>query len=332
MSKPEHRAAWLHQAGWGVFTHYMADTVAVGPSQASSDFRVAESGKADADGPKIITPEKWNEVVDGFDTERLARQLQKMGAGYYVITLGQNSGFYCSPNATYDRYVGIEPSKCSRRDLMADLYEALEPRGIALMAYLPSGAPDRDPVAVERLEWKRGAYRNREFQIKWENVIREWSDRWGKKLKGWWFDGCYFADVMYRDASPPNFESLAAAARSGNPGAIVAFNPGILDPVITLTEHEDYTAGEIADALKARCEGRFLERTQWHMLTYLGPTWFGGGAPPRYTAKQATEITRRVLANGGVVSWDVAITAKGRIPEAYASVLEAMNKSLQPTP
>ena len=65
--------------------------------------------------------EHWNELIDHFDAEGLADQLQSVGAGYYLITLGQNSGYYLSPNATYDKLTAITPSKCSRRDLIADL-------------------------------------------------------------------------------------------------------------------------------------------------------------------------------------------------------------------
>jgi len=65
------------------------------------------------------------------------------------------------------------------------------------MTYLPSGAPDEDQAALSALEWKGGPYRNKEFQLKWERVIAEWSRRWRKKVAGWWFDGCYFPDSMY---------------------------------------------------------------------------------------------------------------------------------------
>ena len=88
--------------------------------------------------------EEWNRLIDGFDVEKLADQLTKVKAHYLFITLGQNSGHYLSPNATYDRLVGIRPSKCSRRDLVADLYKALEPKGIKLLVYLPAGAPSKD--------------------------------------------------------------------------------------------------------------------------------------------------------------------------------------------
>ncbi len=81
------RTTWFKNAKWGVFTHYMADTVLSEP-----------------------TVDTWNQTVNAFDVQGLAEQLKAIGAGYYIITLGQNSGFYCSPNATYDKYVGITPS------------------------------------------------------------------------------------------------------------------------------------------------------------------------------------------------------------------------------
>jgi hypothetical protein len=88
-----HRVDWMYRAKWGVFMHYLA---------ASADLPVAE----------------WNRLIDGIDVESLASQIHSTGAGYFFITLGQNSGHYLSPNRTYDSIVGIRPSKCSRRDLV----------------------------------------------------------------------------------------------------------------------------------------------------------------------------------------------------------------------
>jgi hypothetical protein len=44
---------------------------------------------------------------------------------------------------------------------------ALGKRGIRLLVYLPSGAPNGDGAAQTALEWQNGAFRNREFQLKW---------------------------------------------------------------------------------------------------------------------------------------------------------------------
>ena len=65
-----------------------------------------------------MTVEQWNKMADGFDVEGMAKRLEQVGAGHYQLSIGQNSGYYLSPNAVYDRIVGIAPSKCARRDLV----------------------------------------------------------------------------------------------------------------------------------------------------------------------------------------------------------------------
>lgn len=105
--------------------------------------------------------------------------------------------------------------------------------------------------------------------------------RWGRKIAGWSFDGCYFPNTMYRSTEPPNFASFAAAARAGNPGAIVAFNPGVVYRILSITPHEDFTAGEIDKpelVTICRSAGGKVDGVQIHMLSFLGEKW-GTGAP-----------------------------------------------------
>ena len=317
----KNRTDWFQQAKWGVFMHYMADTVL----------------KGDA-----ITVDNWNKAVDSFDVKALADQLASAGAGYFVLTLGQNSGYYCAPNAAYDKLVGITPSRCSKRDLPADLSEALKNKGIKLMVYLPAGAPDRDETAKKALEWRPGLYpiwtyengkpkgpddRLVNFQRKWETVIAEWSKRWGNKVCGWWFDGCYYPETMYHVPDAPNFESFAAAARAGNPGSIVAFNPGVINPIITQTPAEDYTAGEINEPDKVVCNGRWVGTAQFQMLSYLGPSWCK--SEPRFKPEQVVTFTHNIVDKGGVVTWDAPPAGiNGLIPEAFMEQFRALGKGM----
>jgi hypothetical protein len=314
------RTAWFAACGWGVFCHYLGDA------------------KQDAAA--------WNAQVDRFDVDALVRQLEVVGARFLCLTIGQNSGHFLAPNATYDDLVGIRPSKCSRRDLVAEVGTALAARGIPLLVYLPSGAPAADPVAVERLGWEWGfeggwphAWETRrtgkrlaEFQVKWEAVIREWSLRWGALVRGWWIDGCYFADEMYRHAAAPNFGSFAAALRAGNPDGIVAFNPGVKVPVVCHSEEEDYVAGEIAQALP-ECTGPWVElnghRARTHILSYLGESW--GRGEPRFPPDLAAGYSGHVTAKGGVISWDVPIGPGGLIPEPFLRQLEHIGRRLRET-
>ncbi|MGE4490144.1 MAG: hypothetical protein AB7E95_11440 [Kiritimatiellales bacterium] len=301
---PGHRAAWFQSCHWGVFVHYLA-----GADQSADD---------------------WNRQVDGFDVEGLAEQLASVHALYFCITLGQNSGHFLSPNATYDNIVRRFPSKCSRRDLVADLQVALSRRGIALLVYVPSGAPARDTMACEALEWEWGftaphprrgertGKRLADFQRKWEAVLREWSDRWGTGVKGWWVDGCYFNDEMYRHDNEPNFSSFAAAMRSGNPDSIVAFNPGLYNPPISATPEEDYTAGEITKLFPVTPEAYIMNDGHpvlFHVLTYLGEHW--GNKPPRFSRELVAGYTRHIADCGGVVTWDVGISKNGLIRQDH---------------
>jgi hypothetical protein len=324
------RTAWFAECGWGIFCHWLGAP----PS---------------SDGGAELTAKKWNAQVETFDVAGLADQLASASAPYFFITLGQNSGHYVAPNSAYDGFVGIEPSKCSERDLVADLYEALHPRGIELLVYLPSGAPAADPVATERLGWewgfegewpdswekRRTGRRLVDFQLKWEAVIREWSERWGPKVRGWWIDGCYFADEMYRtteeqrQAGVPGFHSLGSALRAGNPEAIVAFNPGVLVPIICHSEEEDYTAGEVAQALP-ECPGPWVERNghraRYHVLSYLGESWCRG--QPRFPDELVIGYTKHITTKKGVVTWDVPIQVSGHIPDAFVQQVQALGDAM----
>ncbi|MCC6579414.1 MAG: hypothetical protein IT440_03175 [Phycisphaeraceae bacterium] len=334
----------MMQSKWGVFCHYLAVYENIPGSQD-----VADKVSADA----------WNRQIDAFDVPGLASQLASVGAPYFFLTVGQNTGHYCSPNATYDKYTGISPSKCSRRDLIADLADELHRRGIRMMVYCPSNAPMFDKPACERLGWEPGApleeviadavnrdglktrkkgKRLAEFQVRWEAIVREWSVRWGKRVSGWWIDGCLYADTMYNHPQPPNFQSFAAALKAGNPDSLVAFAGGPpLTPVYSLTEFEDYTAGEIGSELPLNNDytqpplkfsmERFVNGAQFHILTFLGGAW--GAGQPRFPDELVIGATKHLNSFGGVATWDVPITPKGLIPEPFVRQLATLNAAVK---
>ena len=140
---------WFKNAGCGVFMHFL-------PGDAQGLAR-----------------------VEDFDVDALADQVATMGAKYFVLTLGQNSGFMNSPNSAYERITGYAPGqRCSTRDLPLDLYRALAPRGIRLMLYLPCQAPNRDVRAQEAFGLPQGPKDQPitvAFAKKWAQVIQELS-------------------------------------------------------------------------------------------------------------------------------------------------------------
>ena len=321
---------WFRDARWGVFFHYLADV--------ASQQTVA-----------AMAPDTWNRRIDAVDVDRWAAQIAESGAGYAFLTIGQNSGYYLAPNATYDAIVGHRPSRCSSRDLVSDLADALARHRVPLLVYLPSAAPCNDRQAIEALQctpawdpkplgFKPGSYTVAEgvderlsvFQRHWEAVIREYALCWGTRIKGWWFDGCYCADRMYRQQDEPNFRSFAAAAKAGNPASLVAFNPGVRTPVVCHSAYEDYTAGEVDRAFPVSMTvapwcpplGRNVEGAQYHVLSFLGAFW-GSGAP-RFSDAFVTGFTRDCNAHQGVVTWDVPCSVTGPMPPAFFKQLTAL--------
>ncbi len=266
-----HPTDWFAAAGYGVFAHLL-------PGDPASLAK-----------------------VEAFDVEAVAEQLSAMGAGYFVLTLGQNSGYFNSPNATYDRITGYAAGeRCSRRDLPAELADALARRDIRLMLYLPCQTPNRDAKAQRAFglpEGPRDQPLDDAFAAQWAAVIQDWSDRYGERVAGWWFDGGY-QHIHFNAAIA---QVYAAAVKHGNPKAIVSFNPGV--KLIKYMPSEDYTAGELNEPFEQVPDGRFVDGSQWHALTYVGSRW--GGRDTRHPAAQWASWVKSVVEREGVVTLDM---------------------------
>jgi len=68
---------WFHDAGWGVFVHYLWDVQNVG-------------GRENAQGKP---PTTWDALVREFDAERVAEQVQETGAPYVFFTMMQRTRY-----------------------------------------------------------------------------------------------------------------------------------------------------------------------------------------------------------------------------------------------
>lgn len=291
---------WFRDARYGVFTHFL-------PGDA-----------------------RQLALVDKFDVDALAAQLESMGAKYFVITLGQNSGYFISPNAAYEKATGYAAGeRCSKRDLPLDLFKALKPKGIRLMLYLPCQTPNRDARAQKAFGIAQGPKDqpiDPAFAKKWAEVIGEWSDRYGDKVAGWWFDGGY-RWVKFNEQIT---EIYAAAVKHGNPHAIVTFNPGV--SLIHYTNAEDYTAGELNDPFNSVPSSRWVQGSQWHALTFLGGSW--SGRETRHATERWVQWVKAVVAREGVVTldmgpnWDPKAGPIGALAEAQVSQVKAIMGAL----
>lgn len=298
---------WFQRAGWGIFVHYL-EGLQNNPEEIHSLGRHTS----------------WDECVREFDCERFARAVAEVRAGYVIFTMHQITRHLIAPNATFDRLTGYRPGEaCATRDLVEDLARALGARGIPLLLYWTGDGPRGDPRAAEALGFTPVV--TVEYVRKWAEVAREYAERYGEKVAGWWVDGCY-SWIGYDDEK---LGILASALKAGNPKRIVALNPGVQDKVRPYSRHEDFTAGE-QNSFSDLPPGRWTGGEQWHVLSFLG-CGFQGWAQPgsKYKKRDLVEYVYEVTRLGGVVSIDVLLYRDGGLDRSQLEILKAIRPGIE---
>jgi hypothetical protein len=300
---------WFHDAGFGIMFHYL------------KPMFVPDGGS-----------KEWNDAVNSFDAEKFADQARTTGAGFVMITLGQNSGDYCSPNAAFDSVMGIKPGElCSTRDLPADLIKALGKYNIPVILYLPSNPPVNNKLVSEKFHYPVGkdSATSQYNQPILENMIREWSLRYGTGVRGWWFDGLYEWNAIRStrmDMSVRhNISTHTLAAKAGNHNSIVTYNYGF-GKIHANTPYCDYSSGE-KQTIDEMPSSRWVEDgVQWFLFTYLGEKW--GGKGQQFKTEVLTSKAKQIVDNGGVLCLEVVVDVKGNILQHHLEQAVAVGKAL----
>jgi len=324
----ESRAAWMAEGTYGVMTHYLIKPKGDTPEERAADL---------------------NRTVDRFDLDRFIRQFQETRADWLIFTLGQCTGYLCSPNAYLDAQA---PGRTPRRDLALEIAQRLKPLGKRLVLYIPSQQA-ADPAIRQALRYGTEGDADRYFEF-----LRQYSLKFGPLHHGWWFDSCSPHPDEY-------WHRFLAAVRAGNPEAAVAFSGAEfcggrpIDPVCKLA---DYHAGEIhlledgkirRDFLAPGSEilvtpdrklrrrgqearyylpdGPAIDGVQWHCLLPIDLT-FNPAIPNQfchYTDKELFEFVRRIKSVGGAITINVPIDVEnGHVPADSHSQLVRMSKAL----
>lgn len=303
----ETRANWFHQAKYGLAFHFLA---------GMTEHKIRAKW----------TSEKWNAWVDSIDVEKAADQAREIGAGYVMLTIGQNCQYYCAPNPVIEKHWQLEPGQyASRRDLPADLYKALKKRSIRLMLYMAADNQYRLPRPADLAGMAR-------FD-RWVEVNRWYSDHYGDRCSGWWIDG------LYENIGPKDYtELMHSALRHGNPDALLASGTYGLS---------DFTHGHADMRSWARQQKMMLPyfgrwdaeyQIQWQVFQYLGRTW--GGSTLGHRPSEMLDYATKVVRGGGVITFDVGVFRDDRaapgpfldIPEVQMDQLRAIQDALKDIP
>ena len=289
---------WLREAKWGVFTHYL-------PHMPGDKV------------PEHMTGEMWNKKVNSFQVSELGDQLEEINAPYFFITLGKGAHYFCSPNSTFEKLFGPSNGTLTERDLVAELAAELRPRGIRMCVYLPA----------------LGCGGSVEMQARYQQVITEWSERWGKSISAWWIDD---GKLPSRDV----YMAYSNSFKAGNKNALIAYNAGPIAFTYRLqkppTDLEDYFAGQVDWHLPI-CQIRAFDKfefwvgpnysgDQLHFLTFLGSFW--GTGDPRFPDDLVIGWNKHTNNYGGTVSWDVPLSDSGIIPEKHFRQMTVLSKKI----
>ena len=297
---------WFKKAGLGLMVHYLKDIY-------------SKEGGA----------ESWNQAVNRFDTELFANDCKRAGVSYVIWALGQNDGYYCSPNMSYDSICGVKAGElCSTRDLPLDLYKSLNKRNIRLMLYLPGNPPHSNKLAVKGFDYTFGkdTPTSQFTQARLEAVIKEWSLRYGEKISGWWFDGMYRSGIIQTRSDMSlahNISTHTLAAKAGNHKSIVSYNYGV-DKIQSDSPYDDYSAGEENNIGQLPDRRWILPGIQWFHFTFLGKSWGSGGV--RYKTSDLTTWAEKVFEGEGVMCFDAKTDSKGAIDPDQLAQFAAIRK------
>src|SRR6267143_4871089 len=103
---------WLSKAGYGLMFHWTSQSIG-------------------RDG----TIKPFAQAVADFPLDRFVEIVAATGAGYVLFTVGHAQPYCPAPLSSWEKYF---PDRTTKRDLIAEMAQALNAKGIKLMCYFPA--------------------------------------------------------------------------------------------------------------------------------------------------------------------------------------------------
>ena len=143
-------------------------------------------------------PKDLNELADAFDPKKFADFAEAMGAEYVIFT-----AFHAGMNTLYPSQVmgEILPEKVSKRDVIRELQDAMDAKGIPLMLYWhPTDSHDLSKKELDQITAKYPDFGD--FVLK---LMQETTARYGSRIAGYWFDA---PNGKFSQTSVPHFKAM----------------------------------------------------------------------------------------------------------------------------
>ncbi|WP_170150949.1 alpha-L-fucosidase [Hephaestia caeni] len=300
-----HRANtdWFARAGYGLWFHFL-------------DLTTPPSG-----------PRKpYEQAVNELDIEKLVGQVAETGAKYMMWAVNHGNPTCPAPIKSWEK---LHPGWTTKRDLIAEMADALGKRGMRLMLYMnPPGVGGMalNPGTVNGIP----GYNEDEYANQLIAVFREFGERYGPRVAGYWFDSTFEATECY-----PNlpFDKLNDAIKTNYPDRLVAWNNWVFPHE---TEWQDYFAGELTDLPVKSYGGRYVsygtaKGLQSHVALRFDADWLHikqdtPMPPPRFKAQELADFIKQCQAEQVPVTLGVGIFQDGSLGPQALPVLREVGR------
>lgn len=296
---------WMRQGKYGVFLHYQYRILLGYSIKTQPQFPT----------PSQMTSAQWNRFVDGFDVHGFADQMAQAKAGWVIFCMDDHYfAWPCAPNQAFSEFTGYAPGeKCSRRDLIMDLANALNARGVKLICYFAglNGYMKEPKVLAGLMDGAgRGALNDKkppaaESRKRRLAVLKEYADRYKDRIAGWWFDGI---EQNTYAAEPNGWQAINAIVHSANPNAVIAFSYGGNEQACLCNGIDDYTGGDTwsEQDLKRLTPAHLpaQDGILWHGKIYCGNIYHGQGDACQFSDQELIDWINTCNRQGGVCTLD----------------------------
>jgi hypothetical protein len=229
----------------------------------------------------------------------------------------------------------IMPGHTSKRDLIGELADTLNRRGIKLMLYYNGSAlrprsPGTDPNQIGI---------DSQFRKNWIAIVTEVGERYGSRVAGWFIDEGWY---------PSPFEEESRALKAGYPGRIVSFNDWVRPRT---TDFQDVEFGEgfnclndgagklFPDGPPAGGNGIYVEGPhkglQAHGMFILdGPDWGIWRADttiakPGFTSEQIVDMAKYAKAHHVALSFNLLMYEDGTVSPASLDAVKLFGRTVR---
>jgi len=292
--------SWMTKAKYGVFLHYQYRVLLGTCIRTRPQFP----------DPSQMTAKEWNQFVDGFDAEGFARQMAEGRVGWVMFCIDDHYfAWPCAPNKAFSTYTGYAPGeKCSRRDLVMDLADVLNAKGVRLICYFAGlNGYMKDPKTYRGLadDGNNQTPPSAESRKRRLAVLKEYCDRYGEKIAGWWFDG--MKSDSYSE-EPNDWRTIHSIVRKPNPKAVIAFSCGRNEQACVRPGLDDFTGGDTWS--KQDLTGLVPKRLPaqggilWHGKIYCGNVYHGLGEANQFSDRELIDWMNACTGQGGVCTLD----------------------------